>query len=414
MEWLLKLLGRIKYHSVRFAVLAITYAAERAVVLAVVLIPVLADTPAERVGRLEIALAAGVLGSTVGPIGTAMAVMHERFRERRTNVFVSIAVTTIGGFLVGAVLSVQLGWVGILAGGLLGMGLGWNRVTQNRMRVEGARDNILVTIPLVSGFALAMAAAPLIDVEYADMAPFAACAGGLSALLALTWLIRGKLDKGHHQAGEMVRFGLPISLGAVAFWVVGSADRYLIGWLIDLEAVGVYGPIYRVAMLFSGAVSTVVVWWEVETLRLGAAWAREKMAHYVKIALPVATAGALVLWWPFTLGIERIVDHPRGEIAAIVGWIFVSVVLWTMAMGYLSPMVAASNSRAYAASFGAAAAVNVVVNLAAIPLYGLPGAAATTALSQLAALLMARREVERYHRELEHAAAEGAPPEVVS
>ena len=407
MEWFLSLVGRIRYHSVRFLVLAITYAAERAVVLAVVLIPVLANTPAERVGRLEIALAAGVLGSTVGPLGTAMAVMHERFRDRRANVFVAITVTTIGGLLVGTLMSAQLGWTAMLAGGLLGMGLGWNRVAQNRMRVEGARGNILVTIPLVSGFALAMAAAPLFEVEYADMAPFAACAGGLAGLLALSWLIHGKLDKGHHQAREMVRFGLPISLGAVAFWVVGSADRYLIGWLIDLEAVGVYGPIYRIAMLFSGAAATVVVWWEVETLRLGAAWARDKMAHYVRIALPVATLGALVLWWPFTLAIERIVDHPRGEIAAIVGWIFVSVVLWTMAMGYLSPMVAASNSRAYAVSFGVAAVVNVLANLVAIPLFGLPGAAAVTALSQLAALITAQREVERYHR---MAAAEVSAP----
>jgi O-antigen/teichoic acid export membrane protein len=115
------------------------------------------------------------------------------------------------------------------------------------------------------------------------------------------------------------------------------------------------------------------------------------------------------LWWPFTLGIERIVDHPRSEIAAIVAWIFVSVVLWTIAMGYLSPMVAASNSRAYAVSFGVAAAVNVLANLAAIPLFGLPGAAAVTALSQLAALVTARREVERYHRVTTDAVASPAP-----
>ena len=69
----------------------------------------------------------------------------------------------------------------------------------------------------------------------------------------------------------MVRFGIPLTIGAVAIWVVASADRYLIGWLIDLEAVGVYAPLYRVSMLFSGAVATLVVWWRAESLRLGTA-----------------------------------------------------------------------------------------------------------------------------------------------
>jgi O-antigen/teichoic acid export membrane protein len=84
-------------------------------------------------------------------------------------------------------------------------------------------------------------------------------------------LLKGKFKPGPPQVGEMIRFGFPLSLGAAAFWIVGSADRYLIGWLMDLEAVGVYGPICRFTMLFSGAASTLIVWWRVESPRLSTA-----------------------------------------------------------------------------------------------------------------------------------------------
>ncbi len=378
---------RARSHSTRYLVLGFTYAAERFVALAVIMVPVLTGASEERVGILEIALAAGSLGATVGPVGTVTALMHERFRERRANILLALGFATLGAFTVGLLFALQLGWPGMLVGGLLGIGLGWNRVAQNRMRVEGTRANIGVTLPLVAAFALVTAAAPLFGVEYADVAPLAVCAGGLAGLIALRWLLHDEVKDGPPQVEEMVRFGLPLSLGAAAMWVVTSADRYLIGWLIDIESVGVYGPLYRVTMLFSGAASTLIVWWRAESLRLGADWSHGRLRHFINVALPATVVGGLVAWWPFTEVLARIVDHPRGEIGAVVAWLLFSVVLWTLASGILIPLVTSSASIGVAVAWTAAAVVNIGLNLVLIPPFGLPGAAAATAAAQAAALI---------------------------
>jgi hypothetical protein len=210
------LVARLRSHAARFLVLGVTYAAERAVALAVIMVPVLAGTDVERIGVLEIALAAGVLGATVGPAGTVTALMHERFRDRTANILLALGFATVGAFVVGALMAVQLGLAGALAGGLLGLGLAWNRVAQNRMRVEGNRENVRVTIPLVMAFALVMASAPLLRMSYADIAPFAVGAGGLAGLVTLFRLLRGTVGSGQPQVNEMVRFGLPLSFGAAA------------------------------------------------------------------------------------------------------------------------------------------------------------------------------------------------------
>lgn len=395
---MLRLLRRTKNHGARFMVLGFTYAAERFVALAVIMVPVLAGATDERVGTLEIALAAGALGATVGPLGTATALMHERFRERKANILLALGFATVGAFVVGVLFSIQLSWGGVLAGGLIGIGLAWNRIAQNRMRVEGTRANIGVTIPLVSAFALVMALAPVVDVGSADIAPFAVCAGGLAGLIALRWLLRAEVKDGPPQVGEMVRFGLPLSLGAAAVWVVGSADRYLIGWLIDLEAVGVYGPLYRVSMIFSGAASTLVVWWRAESLRLGADWSRGRLRKFINIALPLTVVGALIAWWPLTQILVRIVDHPEAEIGAVVGWLLVSVVAWTIATGTLIPLVSASKSKGVAITWSVAAVVNIGLNLLVIPRFGLPGAAAATAAAQASAVATSYWFMVRYVR----------------
>ena len=270
-----------KRHSSRFLALGVTYVAERLVLLAVIMIPVLADVSAERVGELEIALAAGVLGATVGPLGTTTALMHERFRDRMANITIAVLLGTIGGALIGAALSVQLGMAGILAGGILGAGLSWNRIAQNRMRVERPVDNLGVTAPLLGLFALVMAVAWATGADLAAIAPIAVVAGGLGALVTLRILLSGRLQQGDAQTIEMMRFGVPLTISAIAIWVVASADRYLVGWLMDLEAVGVYAPLYRVSMLFSGAAATVVVWWRAESLRRGASWAADRTRRFL-------------------------------------------------------------------------------------------------------------------------------------
>lgn len=385
--------GLAKRHSPRFLALGATYVAERVVLLAVIMVPVLAGVSAERVGELEIAVAAGVLGATVGPLGTTTALMHERFRDRKANITVALLLSTIGGALIGLVLAVQLGPSGMLAGATFGIGLSWNRIAQNRMRVERPADNLLVTAPLLGFFGGVLTAAWVADADLAAVAPLAVMAGGAAALVAMWYLLAGRLESGAAQTAEMMRFGVPLTIGAVAIWVVSSADRYLIGWMMDLEAVGIYAPLYRVSMLFSGAAATVVVWWRAESLRRGPEWAAGRTRQLLAIVMPVAVVAAAAVWWPLSRFLSRVVEYPQSQLGAVVAWLLLSVVFWVAANVILSPLVAASDVKSSAVAWTVAAVVNILLNLVLIPGFGLPGAAAATAFAQATAALLGWRSL---------------------
>ncbi len=62
--------------------------------------------------------------------------------------------------------------------------------------------------------------------------------------------------------GEMLRFTLPMGIGAAAFWVLNSLDKVLMGHLLDLNASGIYAVAERLASLITFAVQVFTYAWQ--------------------------------------------------------------------------------------------------------------------------------------------------------
>lgn len=160
--------------------------------------------------------------------------------------------------------------------------------------------------------------------------------------------------------------------------IVGSAVRHLIGWLTDLEAVGAYGPPYRFSMLFSGAASTLIVWWRDESLRLGVSWTIGGTRQFLKLALPLAVIGGL--------------SSGGRSPGSSRGWSIILTATWRLSSGgyscrgWLDRVERAAGSGTSASvvepeavAWTIAAVVNGGLNRLTIPRFGLAGAAAGSA-----------------------------------
>jgi O-antigen/teichoic acid export membrane protein len=150
-------------------------------------------------------------------------------------------------------------------------------------------------------------------------------------------------------------------------------------------------------MLLSGAVSTIVIWWQAEAMRRGAGWARAQIRRYL-----TATGGATVVLSvmalvPVSLVLARVTGLGFGEVAVITAWLFTSIVGFVVLMGFVHLFAASGTVRIVGWLSLGNAITNIAGNLLLVPPFGLSGAAAATALSQCltatAAYFAARRWV---------------------
>ncbi len=383
--------GRIAGDSVRrFLALAVNYGAERGVLLAAILVPAALGSTDAGLGRLELLLTSSALASGLGPLGTHNALIFERFRYRRRAWRLSIGVSVVGGFVVGSIAALNLGWADALVGGALGTCLAVHRVSSFRLRIIDSTGRLVLSSSLFAGvFTVGTALVALRGHDPAGPMPIILMVAGLVASIPAFLDVRGDPEGEDARLFGMLRYGLPLSVEAFSSWLVVSADRYVIAAVLGLEAVGPYGVVYRTVMLLSGVLSTAVMWWQSEALRRGFEWARTALRRYVTVmtVLSVAVAGAG--WYPMVVVLRRLVDLPSGEIGRLAGWLLVSIVGFIVLMGYQHVFAAAAWVVPSGLLSVGNAFVNLALNFLLVPTLGLTGAAVATAVSQCATAVAA-------------------------
>lgn len=370
----------------RFLALAANYGAERGVLLVAILVPAALGSTPSALGRLELLLTASALAAGLGPLGTHNALVFEGFRYRRRAWNASVTVAVLGGFLVGVIASLTLGWADALVGGLLGLSLAVHRVASFRLRIIDATGPLLVSSVLFAAvFAVGTVVLAVAGADTAHEMPLVLAGAGLVASVPAFADVRRDPPGTDTSLSAMLRYGLPLSVEAFASWLVVSADRYVIAAVLGLEAVGPYGVVYRTVMLLSGVLSTAIMWWQSEALRRGFTWAREALRRYVVVMGAVSVVLAAAAWYPIVAVLRGLVDLPRGELGWLVGWLLASIVGFVVFMGYQHVFAAAAWVVPSGLLSVGNAIVNVALNFALVPALGLVGAAVATAASQTAA-----------------------------
>jgi len=192
---------------------------------------------------------------------------------------------------------------------------------------------------------------------------------------------------------EHLAFGLPLVPGDVSFWIANSSDRYLIGILLGIAAVGYYSPAYTLGstiILVSSALtvllpSVLAKHYDEGSMEDVRTIMRYSLKYYAGIAIP-CTFAVSVLSKPLL----TILSTP--QIAANGYLVTPLVAAGALLLGAYQLIVLVVMLKKKTAFIGGvwivSAALNFGGNLILIPYLGIVGAAFTTLLAFLLAFVL--------------------------
>jgi len=197
---------------------------------------------------------------------------------------------------------------------------------------------------------------------------------------------------------RLLRYGLPMTATYSLAFLVGSSDRFMLGWFLGTDAPGLYAPGYDLTQ-FSLMMLLMVVNLAAYPLVVrameqgGTAEAQDKLKDVlvlsVAVALPVATGLAVC---SENIAGVMLGERYREAASSLIPVIALSSFLFGMKVFYLD-LAFQLSKKTYIEPWImlVAALVNVLLNLWWIPLFGLTGAAAATVFAYGAGAYLAWR-----------------------
>ncbi|HEX7044409.1 MAG TPA: oligosaccharide flippase family protein [Burkholderiales bacterium] len=241
-------------------------------------------------------------------------------------------------------------------------------------RLQGARA--VVSLPVGAGLA---------SIGVGAAAPM--CGLLLGALCAALLFGRGpwagvRLESpDRKELGRQLEYGLPLVATFALGWVISGSDRLLIGWLLGPPAAGQYAVGSDLAQyslgLLLGAVNTAAYPLAVRAFESGgraAAAAQLRRNSELVFALALSAAAGLAALTPEI--VDAVVGSGFREAAQVMPWIaFAAAAGAIKAFHFDAAFHLSRNSRGLVASSGLATLLNLALNIALIPLFGIVGAA---------------------------------------
>ncbi len=240
--------------------------------------------------------------------------------------------------------------------------------------VAASLANVLLTIGLT-----------LLLVVVLEQGPLGVIVGNFSGTLMVYLVLLGyrreqlglEFDRGLLR--EMNRFGLPLVPTALFLWVTNFSDRFFLVKLADVAEAGLYSVGVRVASAMVLLLTAFRLAWPAFAYSIKDEDEARRTYAYVLTYLTVVTAWvalALSLLAPWI--VDLLAAESFAESSRVVGPLAFSTVAYA---AYI--VVAIGVGRARRTQFnwvvtGVAALVNVALNLALIPAYGMIGAAIAT------------------------------------
>lgn len=198
---------------------------------------------------------------------------------------------------------------------------------------------------------------------------------------------------------QMLRYSLPLIPASLAYWVVGSIDRFFIQRFVSTAEVGIFGIGASIASLVTLAVWAFQQAWGPFALSIH----KEPDAHrtFGVIFLGYCGAGALAvgglsLFAPLAIRVFATPAYDRASL--VVGALAMSYVLMGLSSIVGIGYTIAKASRPTAAAVGVSAVVTVALNALLVPRFGMVGSAVATLVGQSAqpVLLLSRARLV-YH-----------------
>ena len=191
---------------------------------------------------------------------------------------------------------------------------------------------------------------------------------------------------------EYLHFSLPILPGNISNWVVGSGDRYLIGYLLGVGFVGYYSPGYSIGSIIYMFVAPLSVLLLPTLSKLYDESKEDEVRTYMKYCLKYF----LLLAIPSAFGLsllskQFLIVLSTQEIATegylIIPFIAVAMVLQGAYRIISQVIVLVKKTKILGVAWVLAAVINLGLNIIFIPHFGILGAAITTLVAYLFAFV---------------------------
>lgn len=217
----------------------------------------------------------------------------------------------------------------------------------------------------------------------------------LVCALLLERLVRtfgiAKPDINHIQ--DYLRFGLPTVGSNLAYWVVTSSDRYVIGFFIGISAVGYYAPAYTFGNLLTIFIMPFSLVLPSILSRLfdqhDIASVEKYIEYSLKYFLLLALPGAVGLW---ALSHQLLVIFSTPDIAdqgaSIIPLVALSMVCYGMYSMLAQVFDLYKKTGISTMIWSGAAFLNVCSNLLLVPILGILGAGLSTLIVYIVALIV--------------------------
>jgi O-antigen/teichoic acid export membrane protein len=195
---------------------------------------------------------------------------------------------------------------------------------------------------------------------------------------------------------DLAKGAAPLGFSLIMLQVYYSMDQVLLGLLTNKAQVGQYAAATKLPAVLGGFTAIWLSAFYPHASKLfthDSDALRRQFGGFTSLsivaALPLA-AGSAILSTPVMTGLFGSAYRPAGPPFAI---LMAAGAIAVVATNYTSLVMAAGQERTFALSVTVAAIVNVLLNLALIPLWGTIGAAIATVAAQLVVFLICARRV---------------------
>lgn len=198
---------------------------------------------------------------------------------------------------------------------------------------------------------------------------------------------------------DMVSFSFPLIFSGIAWWVNNASDRYVLAELLGVAASGLYAVAYKIPNLLSVFQNVFAQAWSISAVK---EFDREDRDGFIGTTYELMQFAMLAL-----CSLLIVLNVPLAKLLyageffgawQYVPCLLLAVVFHAMSLFIGSIFTAVRDTKTLAFSTVLGAAVNVVGNLAFIPLWGGFGAAVATALGYGVTFSMRRGILRRHIR----------------
>jgi O-antigen/teichoic acid export membrane protein len=210
-------------------------------------------------------------------------------------------------------------------------------------------------------------------------------AGTITLLISLYLIISyaGLSSPDYSIIRPYLNYGLPLVPTLIFGFIISSSDRYVIGYFMGAEKVGIYSAAYGVGsiiLMFSTYIlyvlrPTVYGLFDKKKVDEVKMYLSYSWKYLLMFSIP-SVFGLTILAKPLLTNLTTTSFISEGEF--IVPIVAVSIVYYGVAMIFGVVLLSYKRPKVLASVYGCAAVLNLVLNIIFVPLWGIIGAAVTT------------------------------------